>query len=90
MKLSNDLKKIHELKNKIKTALTYPLIIFLFLLLALTIVLTYVIPAITPLFADAEVELPIATKTLIFTSDFVIHNFWIILLIIATLIVLTI
>jgi type IV pilus assembly protein PilC len=72
MKVSEDLKKIHELRNKIKTALTYPLIIFLFLILALVIVLTYVIPAITPLFVDAEVELPIATKALLWTSNFVI------------------
>jgi type II secretory pathway component PulF len=57
------------------------------LILALIIVLTYVIPAITPLFADADVELPIATKTLLATSNFVINNFWLILLFIATLVV---
>jgi len=53
MKLSEDLKKVHELRNKIKTALTYPIIIFLFLGLALSIVLTYVIPSIKPLFDDS-------------------------------------
>jgi type IV pilus assembly protein PilC len=65
MKLSDDLKKLHELKNKIKSALTYPLIIFIFLILALVIVLAYVIPAIQPLFIDSDVELPVATKALI-------------------------
>lgn len=90
MKLSEDLKKIHELRNKIKTALTYPFIIFCFLLLALVIVLTYVIPAIVPLFADADVELPIATKALLFTSNFVINYFWVIVLLIATCVVLLI
>jgi type II secretory pathway component PulF len=53
MKLSDDLKKIHDLKNKIKGALTYPLIIFIFLFIALIIVLSYVIPAIQPLFIDS-------------------------------------
>lgn len=86
-KLSEDLKKIHELRNKIKGALTYPLIIFLFLFLALAIVLTYVIPAIQPLFEDAWVDLPIATKALIWTSDFIINNSWIILLFFATVFV---
>lgn len=87
MKLSEDLKKVHELKNKVKTALTYPLIIFLFLFLALSIVLTYVIPSIKPLFADAWIELPFATKALLYTSDFMINNFWFLFLFIATVIV---
>ncbi|MDD3793755.1 MAG: type II secretion system F family protein [Candidatus Gracilibacteria bacterium] len=87
MKLSEDLKKVHELKNKIKTALTYPLIIFLFLGLALSIVLTYVIPSIKPLFEDAGVELPIATKALLAASNFMINNVWFIFLFIATTIV---
>ncbi len=87
MKLSEDLKKIHDLKNKIKTALTYPLIIFLFLFLALSIVLTYVIPSIKPLFADSWVELPFATKALLATSDFMINNVWFIFLFIASVIV---
>lgn len=87
MQLSDDLKKIHDLKNKIKNALTYPLIIFLFLFLALIIVLAYVIPAIQPLFVDAEIDLPFATKALITTSDFIINNSWILLLLFATLFV---
>ncbi|MDD2907954.1 MAG: type II secretion system F family protein [Candidatus Gracilibacteria bacterium] len=90
LKLSEDLKKVYELKNKIKGALTYPMIIFLFLFLALGIVLTYVIPSIKPLFDDAGVELPIATKALLATSDFMINNIWLIFLFIATVIVLLI
>lgn len=85
MKLSDDLKKIHELKNKIKSALTYPLVIFVFLILALIIVLVYVIPAMIPLFADAGMELPFATRSLISVSDFVIWNIWLILLIVISI-----
>lgn len=87
MKLSEDLKKVHELRNKIKTALTYPVIIFLFLFLALFIVLTYVIPSIKPLFDDAWIELPLATKSLLATSEFIINDFWFIFLFLATTIV---
>ncbi len=79
-KLSEELKKVHNLRLKIKWALTYPLIIFLFLLISVIIVLTYVIPAIKPLFATAEVELPKATQALIFTSDFIQNNFLLIIL----------
>jgi len=80
MKLSDDLKKIHNLRNKIKWALTYPIIIFLFLFLALIIVLTFVIPQIKPLFENSDVALPIATQLLVNTSEFVINNIWILFL----------
>ena len=87
LKLSDDLKKVHNLRNKVKGSLTYPLIIFLFLFVALIIVLTFVIPEIKPLFETAEVDLPGSTKLLIATSDFVIANFWIIILFLATVFV---
>lgn len=77
--LSDELKKNYVLGQKVKNALTYPTIIFLFLLVAVIIVLTYVIPSITPLFDNSWVELPFATKALIGTSDFVIHNFLILI-----------
>lgn len=88
MKISDDLKKIHNLKNKIKWSLTYPIIIFLFLILALIIVLTFVIPEIKPLFENTDVELPIATKLLIVTSDFIIGNMWLLFLLLLSFIVL--
>lgn len=87
MKLSEDLKKVHNLKNKIKWSLTYPIIIFLFLFLALIIVLTFVIPKIKPLFDNSQVELPISTQALISTSNFIINNFWLLFLALASLVV---
>lgn len=84
-KLSEDLKKIHNLKKKVKSALTYPLIIFIFLFIAIIIVLVYVIPAITPLFENSDVDLPTATKALMATSDFVKNNFGLLLLFLASI-----
>lgn len=73
--LAIDLKKTHELKTKIKSSLTYPIIILLFLVLSVLIVMTYVIPAIKPLFETASIELPFATQMLISTSNFIWGNF---------------
>ncbi|MFK7780454.1 MAG: type II secretion system F family protein [Candidatus Gracilibacteria bacterium] len=87
MKLSDDLKKVHNLRSKIKGSLTYPIIIFLFLILALVIVLTFVIPQIKPLFDNSGVELPIATRLLIMTSDFIITNMGLLFLAIVSLFV---
>jgi type IV pilus assembly protein PilC len=54
----------------------------------LIVVLTYVIPAIKPLFDNSDVELPVATKALIFTSDFIVNNVGLLFLLLATLFVL--
>jgi type II secretory pathway component PulF len=75
MKLSDDLKKIHNLRLKIKEALTYPVIIFFVLIIAIVVVLTYVVPQIITLFETSEVDLPFATKTLIFTSSFLTNYY---------------
>lgn len=87
-KVSDDLKKIHDLRSKIKSALTYPFIIFLFLLLALFIVLLYVIPQIKPLFETVNIDLPFSTKALIFTSELFVSNLLLIILIITSIIFL--
>lgn len=86
--LANNLRESHDLRSKIKGALTYPTIIFLFLILAVIIVLAYVIPALSQLFETSDVELPAATKALIATSDFVVYQWPIILLLVITAIVL--
>lgn len=77
--LALELKKLHELKSTIKTALTYPIIILIFLVIAVLVVMTYVVPALIPLIDDAGVEKPFATVALIATSDFVVHNFFLLI-----------
>ncbi len=85
--LAENLRKSHDLRSKIKGALTYPIIIFLFLILAVVIVLAYVIPSVSQLFETTEVSLPVATIALIATSDFVIYNWGYIILFILSILV---
>lgn len=73
--LAKQLREQEELTGKIYSAMTYPIIIFLFLALAVLIIMTYVIPKIMPLFANNGVELPMVTKTLVMTSGFMIDHF---------------
>ncbi len=86
--LAENIKQSSDLRSKIKWALTYPLIIFLFLILAIVIVLTYVIPSVSQLFETSEVALPASTQALISTSNFVINNWMILVFLIAVLVVL--
>ena len=47
--IANDLREQEELKNKITSAMTYPVIILLFLVLAISVVMVYVIPQLIPI-----------------------------------------
>jgi len=82
------LRKNYDLRSKIKGALTYPAIIFVFLIFAVIIVLAYVIPAVSQLFETSEVALPLATQALIATSNFVIYQWPYIILFLAGMSVL--
>lgn len=86
--LAENLRKSHDLRSKVKSALTYPAIIFVFLILAIVIVLIYVIPAVSQLFETSEVALPAATVALIATSNFMIYHWGYIILFVLTAIVL--
>lgn len=78
-----EFKKLYELKQTIKWALTYPIIIIVFLVVAILIVMNYVVPSIIPLIDSSWVEKPFATVALIATSNFISNNFlWIIILMI--------
>jgi type II secretory pathway component PulF len=77
--LAISIKKDDVLKKKVKSSLTYPLVIFLFLFLAVIIVLIYVIPSLMPLFENSDAELPDATVALIATSNF-LQNYYLVLL----------
>lgn len=83
--LAIQLRDQEELKQKVKGALTYPIIIMVFLCVAVIVIMTYVIPKLTPLFVTAWIELPFATRTLIATSNFFINNFIILFVIVIAL-----
>lgn len=83
MALAKDLRDQEELRNKVKWALTYPFVIFLFLIIAIVIVMAYVIPQIIPIIADSAGELPLSTKSLIFVSDFIKEHIVLILIFLA-------
>lgn len=67
-------KKQHSLKNKIRNALTYPVIIILAMVGIGAFVMLYVLPNITAMFAEMGNQLPLPTRILITISDFVSHN----------------
>lgn len=86
-KLSEDLVSRYELSQKIKSAMTYPIIIFLFLIWAVVIVLLYVMPEVKSMFVEQGIDLPFATVALIATSDFLVNHYMLLIFFIITSIV---
>ncbi|MDA8793600.1 type II secretion system inner membrane protein GspF [Bacteriovoracaceae bacterium] len=64
-----------KLKNKIRGAITYPIIMAIFGFLMLNVIFIFVIPKLAKLFKGMKKELPIQTKISIWLSDF-LQNWW--------------
>jgi type IV pilus assembly protein PilC len=62
-----------ETRNKIKAALTYPAIVFVIAVLVVLILTVYVLPKFATFFKDMGADLPLSTRMLIGTADFMKH-----------------
>jgi type IV pilus assembly protein PilC len=62
-------------KRKVKSAMRYPMIVMGILVIAFVSVITFVVPQFSAMFANANMELPLPTKALIFMSD-LITKYW--------------
>ena len=72
--IAKDLRVQEELRNKITSAMTYPVIIILFLILAISVVMIYVVPQLLPILGNMTGDLPFTTRALIATSNFLSGN----------------
>ena len=75
LKLAENLEKQREFNAKIKSALTYPVIVIIGMLGVMFVMITFVVPKLLGLYKDFNVDLPASTKILIALSDFS-SRFW--------------
>ena len=75
--LSLQLQKEHELKSKIKNAMIYPSIIIIVMMLVGVVMVTFVIPNLEIFFKSLNTEIPIYTKILLATGDFMAKRWYI-------------
>jgi type IV pilus assembly protein PilC len=61
-------------EKKIKSALTYPIMLALIGIVVVAVLITVVIPSFTALYTSLGVELPMVTKIVIGLSDWLINN----------------
>lgn len=77
--LADYLEKEYIFGTKIKGALTYPIIVFALIFVVAGIMVGFVFPQLTPIFREANIELPFFTRVFLFLGDF-IAQWWFILL----------
>ncbi len=73
--IARQLQKDLELKIRVRSALVYPATVLTAIFVAGVVVMIFVVPKFQVLFTDLGGELPLATKILIGSSDFLV-NFW--------------
>ncbi|WPU64011.1 type II secretion system inner membrane protein GspF [Peredibacter starrii] len=64
-----------KLKNKIKGAMTYPVIMAVFGFAMMNVIFIFVIPKMAKIFTSTKRELPFITKVCIWISEF-LQNYW--------------
>lgn len=76
-----------EVQKKIKAALRYPIMVVSAIIIALVIINFFVLPAFVKLFDTFKGELPLPTRILMATSNFLVNYWYIILFVIAAIII---
>ena len=79
-RLAEHFEKRQALRQQVRAALAYPMVLTVFSLAIVSLMLVYVVPQVTPVFVDSGVELPVLTRVLISVSDFARAWGWLALL----------
>lgn len=74
-RLAENLEKQQRLKNTIKSALLYPIVVVIGMIIVVFIMMVFVIPQLNNLYKGLNVELPLPTKIIIALSSFFV-TFW--------------
>jgi len=81
--LADTLEGQREFKSKVTGALIYPAVIVVGMIVVVIVMMVVVMPKLTDLYKDFGIELPPSTKLLIGLSNFFIHQWWLLILMIA-------
>ena len=78
-RMSTYLEREKDTRERIKTAVRYPIFVLVAIAIAIAIINIWVIPAFSGLFERAGVALPWQTRLLVATSDFFVGYWWLLL-----------
>ncbi|MES2213961.1 MAG: type II secretion system F family protein [Patescibacteria group bacterium] len=72
--VASQMDKSYALTKKVKGALIYPAVILSAMVIIAILMLIYMVPTLTATFKGIGVELPLSTRVIIASSDFMIHH----------------
>jgi len=72
--IKTHIQKEMEFLDKIKSAMVYPIVIFTVFVLVMVLILVFVMPKLSSVFGRMNVELPLPTKILMFSSRMILEN----------------
>ncbi|MEK7659020.1 MAG: type II secretion system F family protein [Patescibacteria group bacterium] len=79
--LSLQLSKEHELKSKIQNAMIYPSLILLTMAAVGVLIITTVLPSLKTFFSSMNAPIPIYTKILLYSGDFLSKNWYLLIIV---------
>lgn len=85
--LADEMEKDYDMISKIRGAMIYPAFVLSGMIVVGTIMMVFVVPKLTTVLEESGGELPISTKILIFTADFMVNFWWLLIAIIVGLVV---
>ncbi len=86
--IAEDLEKDDELKKKIKGALAYPIVVVTLMLVIAVALMVFLLPSIENLFVEMGAPIPLPTRILLFTGNFISNNPFIVLAIVLIVILI--
>ncbi len=79
LRLADNLEKSRNFRNKIKSAMMYPMIVIIAMIAVMFIMMSFVVPKLLDLYKSFKMSLPITTQILILISN-ISSKFWPIIL----------
>jgi len=86
--LADEMEKKYDMVSKIKGAMIYPVFILTALVGVAIVLMVYVIPNLTTMLTETNAKLPLSTRIVIATSDFLTAYYWLLIIIILALVFL--
>lgn len=84
-RVADHLESEYAMRQKTISAMIYPVMILLIFSLIFVVIMVFVIPNLVTILEGTGQELPFATKIIIYTSDFFVNYWYIVLLAISTI-----
>src|SRR5918999_3064968 len=75
LRLADQLERDQDLRRKIRSALTYPIVVLAFAILAASFMLIFIVPIFAKMFQDLGGTLPLPTRITMAISD-ILTSFW--------------